>query len=103
MNYINNHLQTFVPVDMEVQKIHNTKLEKVILRSIEDLYKCFINNCFLTKCPFNIFDVRVYSIFLVILGRNIYKYDPTSRLADRVYLLKVILFFPFIWTINSIF
>ena len=88
LKYIINHLQTFVPVDYHTNKDHAKKLGETILTSIEDLYKCFANNLFLAKCPLNIFDVRVYSIFLIIIGRNVYKYDPNSRLADRVYLLN---------------
>ena len=88
LKYIINHLQTFVPVDLDINKDHSKKLEEVIQNSIEDLYKCFANNFFLSRCPLNIFDVRVYSIFLIIIGRNIYEYDPNSRLADRVYLLN---------------
>ena len=86
--YINKQLQTFVNVDESISFEHFNQLKSSIESSIEQYYACVKNNTFLTRSPINLFDVRVYSIFLIIVAKTISIEYKSSRLADRIYLLN---------------
>ena len=88
VKYIIDQLQTFVNVEESINIDHFIQLENIIEFSIDNYYNCVKNNVEIHGCPINLFDVRVYSIFLIILSKDVsikYKY---SRLADRIYLLN---------------